>query len=273
MRRLSPRVVRWDCTARDGMMCVRSDSRPRGFLSRFEEGGEAAGAHLLLEGGVVGILDGLHSGGEGGGDVFGAVVDEEDVGGGGGHAFGGVAVDGGFRLGDVEDVRPGVVVEGLDPGMAGAEAGLHGVAHVGEDAGADAGALEAVDPVEHGRIELAPEVNVGGDEGGELRGGEGDPGTGGGFVPEGFGGEVATVVGVAVGPVAVVEMVFAEAGDGAHARPGGGVGWAGEDHAVVEENCFNWSHISEITPKICPAGRASCAEGDHFVMGVPVLRG
>jgi len=23
----------------------------------------------------------------------------------------------------------------------------------------------------------------------------------------------------------------------------------------------------------CPAGRASCAEGDHFVVGVPVLRG
>ena len=61
-------------------------------------------------------------------------------------------------------------------------------------------------------------------------------------MPVGFGGEVAAVVGVAVGPVPAVEVLFAEAGDGAHAGPGGGVGWAGENHAVVEEDCFYLRH-------------------------------
>ena len=126
---------------------------------------------------------------------------------------------------------------------AGDEAGRHGVGHVGEDAGADAGALETLRPVDHGEVELGPEVDVGGDEVGELSRVEGDAGALGGFVPEGFAGEVAAVVGVAVGPVARGGgRLFAEAGDGAHARPGGGVGWAGEDHAVVEEDCLNFVH-------------------------------
>ena len=50
-------------------------------------------------------------------------------------------------------------------------------------------------------------------------------GGGGGLVPEGFGGEVASIVGVAMGPVAAVELFFAEVGDGEHAGPGRGVGW------------------------------------------------
>ena len=110
--------------------------------------------HLLLEGGVSRVLDGLHADGVGGRDVFGAVVDEEDVVGWGVEAFGGVAVDGGFGLGEVEGVGPGVVVEVVDPGVAGAEACLHGVGHVGEDAGGDAGSLEACGPGEHGRVEV-----------------------------------------------------------------------------------------------------------------------
>jgi len=61
-------------------------------------------------------------------------------------------------------------------------------------------------------------------------------------VPEGFGVEVAAVVGVTVGPVLAVEDFFVETGDGEHALPGGGVGWAGEDHAVVEEDCFDGGH-------------------------------
>jgi hypothetical protein len=39
-----------------------------------------------------------------------------------------------------------------------------------------------------------------------------------------------------------MEDFFAETCDGEHALPGGGVGWAGEDHSVVEEDCFDWSH-------------------------------
>ena len=102
-------------------------------------------------------MDGLHADGEGGFDVFGAVVEEEDVCGRGLEAFGGVEVDGGFGFGEVEGVGPGVVVEGFDPGVAGAEAGLHGVGHVGEDAGGDAGSLETLCPVEHGWVEGGPE--------------------------------------------------------------------------------------------------------------------
>ena len=38
------------------------------------------------------------------------------------EAFGGVGVDGGFGLGEVEGVGPGVVVEGVEPVEAGDEA-------------------------------------------------------------------------------------------------------------------------------------------------------
>ncbi len=55
--------------------------------------------HFTLEGGVVGVLDGLHACGEGGFDVVGAVVDEEDLSGRNAEAFGGMVVDGGFGFG------------------------------------------------------------------------------------------------------------------------------------------------------------------------------
>ena len=72
--------------------------------------------------------------------------------------------------------------------IAGAKACLHGVGHVGEDAGADAGSLETLRPGEHGWVELWPRVDVGGDEGGELLGGEDEAGVvGGSVVPVGFG--------------------------------------------------------------------------------------
>ncbi len=205
--------------------------------------------HLALKGGVVGVLDGLHPGGECGVDVFDLVVDEEDVGGRGAHAFGGVAVDRRFGLGEVHGVRPGLMVEGLDPLMTRAEAKLHGVGHVGEDAGADACALETLNPVEHRRVEGGPVVGVGVDEGGELVGREDGASAACGLGPEGFGVEVAAVVGVAIGPVAVVEMIFGEAGDGAHADPGGGVGRTGENHAVVEEDCCHWNHMEIIVSR------------------------
>ncbi len=63
-------------------------------------------------------------------------------------------------------------------------------------------------------------------------------------MPEGGAGEVAAVVGVAVSPVLPAERFFGEAGDGAHAGPGSGVGCTGEDHAVVEEDCLDRVHRS-----------------------------
>ena len=119
--------------------------------------------HLLLEGWVSGVLDGLHAGGEGSGDVLGSVVEEEDVFGRGLEALGGVVVDLRFGLGEIDGMGPGVVIEGFDPSVAGAKACFHGVGHVGEDAGGDAGALELGDPGEHGWVEGGPEVGVGGD--------------------------------------------------------------------------------------------------------------
>jgi hypothetical protein len=108
--------------------------------------------------------------------------------------------------------------------------------------GRDAGLLELLRPGDHGRIELGPEVYVGGDELCDLGRGQGDVGTEGDGLPIGFGGEVAAVVGVAVSPVFTVEGGFAEVGDGTHASPCGWVGGGGENHAVIEENCLNLGH-------------------------------
>ena len=135
------------------------------------------------------------------------------------------------------------MVEGFEPGVPAGEAGGHGVADVGEDAGADACALEALGPVEHGLIELAPEVGVGVDKLGDLLGRENGARSGGGFVPEGNARESASVVVVAVRPVLAVEKGFVAVGDGAHALPGCGLRWGGEDHAVIKENCFDWIHM------------------------------
>jgi len=46
----------------------------------------------------------------------------------------------------------------------------HGVADVREDASADAGRVEVPSPFDHGRVQIAPEVDVGLDEPGDLRG-------------------------------------------------------------------------------------------------------
>jgi hypothetical protein len=160
------------------------------------------------------------------------------------EGLGSVEVDGGLGLGEVEGVRPGVVVEVLDPVVAGKQTDLHGVAHVGEDTGREAGALEGLRPLDHGKVELAPEIDVGGDEGFDLDGTEKNSGVATDVVPIGPASEVAPVVGVAVGPVAAVEEFLVEVGDGAHLRPGCGIGWAGEDHAVVEEDCLDRAHAA-----------------------------
>jgi hypothetical protein len=198
--------------------------------------------HLVLEGAMGRVLDGLHAYGQGCGDVFGLVVDEEYVFGGSVEAFDGVEVDGGLRFGEVECVGPGVVIEGVEPVEFCEDAGCHGVGHVGEDAGRNVGALETLCPFEHWGVDLGPEVGVGCDEAGELGGGEDDPCSSGGFVPVGFGGEVAAVVAMAVSPVLAVEYVFGEIGKGANSSPGCWIGRRGEDHTVVEEDCFYRSH-------------------------------
>ena len=118
----------------------------------------------------------------------------------------------------------------------------HLVAEVGEDAGAHAGLLELVRPGEHGRVDVGPEVVIGGDERGDLGGFEAETGVGGDGEPVLLPGVGAAVVGVARSPVGSVEGGLVEAGEGEHARPDGGRGRAGEDHAEVEEDSLYLSH-------------------------------
>ena len=56
-------------------------------------------------------------------------------------------------------------------------------------------------------------------------------------LPVGDGIEGATVVGVAVVPVGGVKGGLVGLEDLLEAPPGGGIRWAAEDHAVVEEDC------------------------------------
>lgn len=129
------------------------------------------------------VLDGLHADDEGGGDVFGFVVNEEDVGGRGVETFGCVEVDGGIRFGGSECVGPGAVVKVGEPGVFLGESGGHAVADVGEDTCGDARALEALGPVEHGSVDQGPEIGVCFDEIGELAWGEDDCSARGDGVP------------------------------------------------------------------------------------------
>jgi len=182
------------------------------------------------------VLDRLHAGVVGGFDVFEFVVEEEDVEGRLGEALGGVPVDGGVGLGGVEAVGPGAVIEVIEPGVFAADTKFHGIGHVGKDAGGYAGAMEALGPLGHGEVEVGPEVGVGIEERVEILGGErGEAGFGSDELPICRTGEIATIVSVAMLPVALVEADFFEVRDGAQAGPGGGVGRAGENHAVVEE--------------------------------------
>ncbi len=66
-----------------------------------EEMLEVAGDHVVLEGSVVGVLDGLHAGVECCLDIFGTVVDEQNTGEWGIERLGGVLVDGRLWLGEV----------------------------------------------------------------------------------------------------------------------------------------------------------------------------
>lgn len=127
-----------------------------------------------------------------------------------------------------------MVVKGDDPRVFGGEAGGHGIADVREDAGADSCTLQVLDPVEHGGVDLAPEVGICGLEVEDLGIGEADCATVGDLLPVGGAVEGAAIIVVAVGPVFAVEGGIVEAGDGDHAGPGSGKRRAGEDHAVVE---------------------------------------
>ena len=160
-----------------------------------------------------------------------------------------MGVDGGVGFGGEEAVRKGVVVEVVHPGQVGEDAGFHGIAEVGEDAGADACGLELGGPVDHGLVWLGPEGDVGVEETVEFGVGERVIECGGDVAPVGRAGEGAAVVVVAGAPVGVVEGGVGGVENLLHGGPGGGVGWTGEDQAVVEEDRVNgfgceWGHAA-----------------------------
>ena len=171
------------------------------------------------------------------------------MGGGGVEALGCVEVDGGVGFGYAEAVGEGVVSERGEPGEVGADAGLHLVAYVGEDAGLDAGSLEAGGPVDHGLIGLGPEGVVGVDECGETGGVERAVQIGGYLTPVSDAAECAAIVGVAVLPIGGLEAGLVDVEDLLHPGARGWIGRSGEDQAVVEEDCVDGEHAaSSISP-------------------------
>ena len=226
---------------------------------RMEKVAEALAPHLGEEVVMVQILDGVHAGCARGFNIVEAIVEKEDVLGSSIEADGRVTIDGELGLGEVEAVRPGAVVEVLQPRKLAEQTGVHGVAEVGEDAGANAGELKLAGPVDHGLVGDGPEIGVGLDEGGEIFPREGgEAGAGGNLLPVERAGEVAAIVGVPVGPVLAMERGFVEGGGGSNAGPGGWVRGAGEDHAVVEEDCLD---IADHDGSIVPSGVRACLKG------------
>ncbi len=131
------------------------------------------------------------------------------------------------------------MVEAGEPRESGADSLGHAVADVGQDAGVGARALQPACPLDHGRVEAGPEVDVGGEQRGELPGIERDAGVGGNRVPVSGAGEGSAVVVVAELPVSVVQAGFVQAGDGADSRPRRLVGRPGEHLAVVKQDRVN----------------------------------
>jgi hypothetical protein len=193
-------------------------------------------AHLLFEGSVGGVPEGLETERLCGGDVVFAVVEEEDVGRRGAEGFGGFQEYFRLGLGHVEGVGPRAVVEAGEPREPGHDALGHAVPDVGEDAGPDASVLQTGGPLDHRQVKAAPEVDVGGEQVFELRRGEGDSGAVGDCLPVAGAGEGGAIIVVAEVPVGGVEGGFVEAGDVEQARPCGGIGRVRENLAVVEQD-------------------------------------
>jgi hypothetical protein len=77
-----------------------------------------------------------------------------------------------------------------------------------------------VRPLDHGRIEVCPEVVVGVYERGDLGVVDGDSGIGRDLLPVLFAGVGTAVIGVAMSPVGGTEAVFVDAVDSLHLLPG-----------------------------------------------------
>ncbi len=123
----------------------------------------------LLEGGMGSVVNRLHSEGCCRGYVVVAVIDEEDVFGCGMERFSGLEEDLWLGLCHEQGVGPCAVVEGREPGQAADDAFRDCIANIGKNAGADPGVLQASGPIDHRLIEAGPHIDVGCEQGLNLR--------------------------------------------------------------------------------------------------------
>lgn len=193
---------------------------------------------------MAGVMDRVQAKGARGFDVFEAVVEEENLVGCDAERGDGVAIDSFVGLGETEAMGEDAHGEGRHPGEPGHDAFLHDITHVGENAGEQGVALQGGCPVDHGLVGHGPEIEIGGDESGESLGSEAAVEIIGDGLPVGASGEMAEIVVEAMTPVGVVKRGVVRVEDGVHAAPGVWVGRAGEDEAVVEEDCAKERHPS-----------------------------
>ena len=121
---------------------------------------------------------------------------------------------------------------------------MHVVAHVGEDGGEDAALLELKLPRQHGGVLSGPHAAVPQVQLLRGAGGEIEARIAKKLLPEGEAGQLAFVIGVAVGPVERLEALQRQPGDAQQRGVGFGVLWTGEYHSIVEDNraqcqCFS----------------------------------
>ena len=191
-------------------------------LAKLVDGGELEGADAEVAGGL---------------DVLDFVVEEEGFFRGSAELVEEELVDFGLGLGHVVLVAPDADVEVSEPGEIGLHVSEDVVAHVGEDAGLEAAISEGLVPGEGGWILGCPHAGVPEVQLVELVWGEGESCVFRELLPELDAGEVAAVVGVAVGPVEGLKEVGGEAGDSRKMRLGRWVRGTAENHSVIEDNC------------------------------------
>ncbi len=226
-------------------MCLLSDdteARPGSRLhlgSRFQKVAKPGLLHVTKKRVVIEVLNRLHAGRVCGANVFLAVVQKQYVGSVHPKTLGGVRVDRRVGLGGQQPMRERVMGEIVQPGATAQDAGLHGVAQIGKNAGPYAGRLQARGPVDHGLVWLRPQGRVRVDQLARLLGGKLPAKVLGDMVPIRLPVQHAAVVVVPIAPVRVVEGRVGGVKDLLHLRPGGGVGRTGKDEAVVEEHGFD----------------------------------
>jgi len=197
---------------------------------------EAEGDEVRAELIDCGELDCVHTQCLCGFDIDQLVVEEEgflwpDV-----QFFEDETVDGGVGLGHLVLEAPDQRIEVVNPEELALNVGEDVIAHVGEDGGEQTVLFELLLPGEHGGILRGPHAGVYVVEFVDCGGREIQAGIASEFLPESESGELAFVVGVAIGPVEGLKSVGGQAGGAEQVRMGLGVLLTRQDHSVVKDN-------------------------------------